>query len=227
MSIPASEASGAHVLIPVKRLARAKSRLAPRLEAIERRLLALAMLEDTIRAAAASPVVGRITVVTPDASAARRARACGVAVLVEEAGLDNARSPLNAALHAAARQVRAESDPPTLIVLQADLPALRPDELTAAVGQAAGGRAIVADHAGTGTTALIVHGREAQLIPRFGPWSAREHQRGGAVSLDGHWPGLRCDVDTPDDLRRVHHLGVGAATAALLAALDDSDWHTA
>lgn len=240
MSTPPIKASGAHVLIPVKRLERAKSRLAPRLEAVERRLLALAMLEDTLSAANASPLVGRITVITPDQSAARRALSCGVAVLSEDDVLTDdvmlaqdmtcvpsMGSPLNAALEAAARRVRAEFDPPTLIVLQADLPALRAKDLTAAVEEAAGGRAIVADHSGVGTTTLIVPGQGAELMPRFGPWSAIEHQRGGAVSLAGDWPGLRYDVDTPDDLRHVHRLGVGPVTTALLATLGDSDWNTA
>ncbi|WP_024796665.1 2-phospho-L-lactate guanylyltransferase [Tomitella biformata] len=229
MSTRASADSGVHVLIPVKHLARAKSRLAPRLEAVERKLLALAMLEDTLRAATASPLVGSITVVTPDESAARRAHACGVAVLAEEAlpAVAPALGPLNAALDAAARQVRANSTPSSLMVLQADLPALRPEELTAAIAQAAGRRALVADYSGIGTTTLIVPGPRAELTPRFGPWSAREHERGGAVPLVGDWPGLRSDVDTPGDLRRVHRLGVGPATTALLAALDDSDWNTA
>lgn len=238
MSTRADADRGAHVLIPVKRLARAKSRLAPRLEPIERKLLALAMLEDTLRAASASPLVGRITVVTPDESAASRARGLGVDVLSESTLLPSAppgvrrhphhpHNPLNAALDAASRRVRVEYSPSTLVVLQADLPALRPQELTTAIALAAGGRAIVADHSGTGTTTLIVPGEGEDLCPRFGPWSAREHQRGGARALTGDWPGLRSDVDTPEDLRRVHLLGVGSATAALLEALDESDWHTA
>lgn len=229
MSTRADADSGAHVLIPVKRLARAKSRLAPRLEPIERRLLALAMLEDTLAAAAASPLVDRITVVTPDAAAARLARELGIGVLEEATLTPTAEdsSPLNAALDAAARQIRSASPPATLVVLQADLPALRAQELTAAIAQAAGDRAVVADFAGIGTTALIVPAADARLRPRFGPWSAREHQRGGAVELTGDWPGLRSDVDTAEDLRRAHSLGVGRATAALLDALDESDWHTA
>ena len=28
----------------------------------------------------------------------------------------------------------------------------------------------------------------------------------------GAWPGLRCDIDTPDDLMVARRLGVGAAT---------------
>ena len=34
----------------------------------------------------------------------------------------------------------------------------------------------------------------------------------GAIELTGAWPGLRCDIDTPDDLMVARRLGVGAAT---------------
>lgn len=226
MSTRRSEASGAHVLIPVKHLAGAKSRFAPNLGVAQRKLLALAMLEDTVRAAGSCPAVGRITVVTPDESAADHARSCGALVLAEAPPAPDA-SPLNSALDAAAKRLQAEFAPATLVVLQADLPALRAAELSAAIADSAGGRAIVADHSGTGTTALIVPGPGAPLNPRFGPWSALEHQRGGALALVGDWPGLRSDVDTASDLRRVLGLGVGPATAALLASLDDIDWNTA
>src|SRR6476660_3171646 len=33
-----------------------------------------------------------------------------------------------------------------------------------------------------------------------------------AIDLTGAWPGLRCDIDTPDDLLVARRLGVGAAT---------------
>ena len=35
----------------------------------------------------------------------------------------------------------------------------------------------------------------------------------GAVELQGTWPGLRCDIDTPDDLVQATLLGLGTATA--------------
>jgi 2-phospho-L-lactate guanylyltransferase len=48
----------------------------------------------------------------------------------------------------------------------------------------------------------------------FGVDSAGRHRDSGAVELVGTWPGLRCDIDTPDDLAEARTLGVGAATAA-------------
>jgi 2-phospho-L-lactate guanylyltransferase len=50
------------------------------------------------------------------------------------------------------------------------------------------------------------------LDPLFGPDSAELHRHSGAIELTGAWPGLRCDVDTPDDLLAARRLGVGAAT---------------
>ncbi|MGZ4583781.1 MAG: 2-phospho-L-lactate guanylyltransferase, partial [Mycobacterium sp.] len=51
----------------------------------------------------------------------------------------------------------------------------------------------------------------------FGSDSSARHRRSGAIELTGAWPGLRCDVDTPDDLAAARRLGVGAATARALA----------
>jgi 2-phospho-L-lactate guanylyltransferase len=75
-------------------------------------------------------------------------------------------------------------------------------------------RCFVADAAGTGTTLLTAAG--VPLDPRFGRDSAAAHAGAGAVPLDGGWPGLRRDVDTPADLAAAVRLGVGTATAALL-----------
>ena len=51
------------------------------------------------------------------------------------------------------------------------------------------------------------------LAPRFGTDSARRHRDSGAVELTGAWPGLRHDIDTPEDLAQARRLGLGAATA--------------
>jgi hypothetical protein len=79
--------------------------------------------------------------------------------------------------------------------LQADLPALRPAELAAAIAAADGKRAFVPDRQGTGTTLLIAAPGEP-LDPRFGVGSAAAHRSSGAIELIGDWPTLRCDVDT-------------------------------
>jgi 2-phospho-L-lactate guanylyltransferase len=102
--------------------------------------------------------------------------------------------------------------------LSSDLPALRPDELAAALGAAlAVPRAFVADAHGTGTTLLT--GVRTDLCPRFGPDSARAHRASGAVELTGSWPGLVRDVDTDADLRAAVALGAGSRTTGLLDRL--------
>jgi 2-phospho-L-lactate guanylyltransferase len=90
-----------------------------------------------------------------------------------------------------------------------------PQDLAAASRGARGGRAFVADSAGTGTT-LLAAASPAALSPSYGPGSRARHLDGGAVELTGP-PALRRDVDTPDDLRDALRLGVGTRTAAVAA----------
>lgn len=197
------------LVIAVKRLAAAKTRLAPVFSAGTREDVVLAMLVDTITAASAVPALHEITVVTPDEVAATAARDLGARVLIDPTPQDH-RDPLNNAISAAEAEVRKVT--PNVVVLQGDLPALQPHELAEAI--AAGRehrRSFVCDRQGTGTTALLAFG--VALDPRFGPDSAHHHRRSGAVELTGAWPGLRCDIDTPEDLAAARRLGVGAATA--------------
>ena len=52
-------------------------------------------------------------------------------------------------------------------------------------------------------------------------WSAARHRASGAVALDGAWPSLRRDVDTPADLAAALRLGVGAHTRAAACRVCD------
>ena len=201
------------VLIAVKRLTAAKTRLAPVLSASARESLVLAMLVDTVTAAAAVPAVSSITVVTPDPDAAAAARELGAQALLDPTP-DGHPDPLNNALSAA----ETASLVPNIVVLQGDLPALRTDELTEALAAARRHpRSFVSDRHGTGTSALFAFG--VPLDPRFGVESTRRHADSGAAELTGSWPGLRCDIDTPDDLASALHLGLGPATHRVVGAL--------
>lgn len=202
----------AGLIIAVKRLAAAKTRLAPLLSATAREELVVAMLVDTITAALASPAVQSVTVVTPDPAAARIVRGLGAAVLMDPTGPDH-HDPLNNALSIAEAAVSV--DVTNIAVIQGDLPALRSDELTEAIIEAlAHPRSFIADRHRTGTSALFAFG--SPLDPRFGADSAQRHADSGAVELTGSWPGLRYDIDTPDDLSAALEVGVGAATARAL-----------
>jgi 2-phospho-L-lactate guanylyltransferase len=221
------------VIVPVKRLAVAKSRLrgaafAPHAGHAARHgadeaheALVLAMALDTIAAALTSPVVGRVVVVTPDAVTGEEATLLGAEIIpdVPDAGLN----PALAYAAAHVRRTGPAGTEPGVAALAADLPALRGEELTAALrlaeasaqplGRRALARSFVADSAGTGTV-LLAAPSGAVLEPCFGPASAEAHAASGAVPLTGQWPSLRRDVDTPTDLAAAFVLGVGPRTAA-------------
>jgi 2-phospho-L-lactate guanylyltransferase len=246
------------VLLPVKVLARAKSRLAV-LAGDRRGELALALASDTVTAVLACPEVARVVVVTSDPEAGPLLAALGAIVVPDEpadrsASLGNAslgntgfedtgpentgalrgasgagvlgdlgvQDLLNAALrHGAA--VAARRWPGTgLAALTADLPAVRPAELAAALraaGAAPGLAAFVPDAACVGTTLYAVP-PGGEFRPLFGGASRARHAAAGAIELDlGAFTGLRRDVDTPDDLREALSLGTGPFTRAVAADL--------
>ena len=98
----------------------------------------------------------------------------------------------------------------------ADLPALRPDDLDAALADSpAEAPGFVADAAGIGTT--LYAAPHDLFDPRFGVGSRLVHLRAGATEIEGELRTLRHDVDDLDDLRRVLGLGVGPQTAAAAA----------
>lgn len=201
------------LIIAVKRLAAAKTRLAPVFSAPRRESVVLAMLVDTMTAAARVSSLRSITVITPDDVAAAAATEFGAQVLADPTPPDDP-DPLNSAITAAAHAVTSSEagSVPNTVVLQGDLPALQTQELAEAISAARHHqRSFVADRLGTGTAVLCAFG--TTLEPRFGPDSAARHRRSGAVELTGAWPGLRCDVDTPADLAAARQLGVGPATA--------------
>lgn len=203
------------VVIPVKLLARAKSRLIGLADEY-RSALVLAMAADTVAAAVRADGVGAVLVVTDDPAVGAVAASLGALVLPDEpaAGLNDALS--HGALHArAAWPERGRAG------LAADVPAARPEELTAALNAAADlGAAFVPDADGTGTV-LYTAAPGNEFRPRFGPRSRDRHLASGAAELGPDMlklTGLRTDVDTIEDLRRAAALGVGPRTRALLSA---------
>lgn len=210
-----------HALIAVKELSRAKSRLAPGLSPADRKRLVLAMLADTVTAARGVDAIQSVTVVTPDPSVMHVARGLGADVLADppcrRSNGSSAQHELNVALASATDRVRATLGAVDVMVLQADLPALRTRELADAIDIAPFGRSIVIDHHGSGTSALFLRDPRALLRPMFGSKSAIRHIDDGAVALQGCWPGLRLDVDTVDDLLNADRLGVGDATRVVLS----------
>ncbi|MFG2575977.1 2-phospho-L-lactate guanylyltransferase [Streptomyces sp. NPDC048481] len=203
------------LVIPLKPLALAKSRLADTAADGLRPGLALAFAEDTVAAALASPGVRDVAVVTDDALAARSLAALGARIVPDEP-----RAGLNAALAHGAAAVRAFRPDSALAALNADLPALRPPELARVLEAAAEfPRAFLADAAAIGTT-LLTAAPTSALRPAFGVDSRARHRARGAeeLRLDAV-DSVRQDVDTGEDLRAALALGVGPRTAAATARL--------
>ncbi|MFI9820319.1 2-phospho-L-lactate guanylyltransferase [Streptomyces sp. NPDC052013] len=203
------------LVVPLKPLAQAKSRLSDTADDGLRPGLALAFAQDTVTAALACAAVRDVVVVTEDALAARELAAQGAAVIPDEP-----RGGLNAALAHAATEARTARRAGAVAALNADLPALRPREL-ARVLESAGAfpRAFLADAAGTGTT-LLTAAPDRELRPLFGPDSRARHRASGAVELlVDAVDSVRQDVDTGEDLRAALALGVGPHTAAAAARL--------
>jgi 2-phospho-L-lactate/phosphoenolpyruvate guanylyltransferase len=194
-----------HLVVPVKDAGQAKSRLdtpAP----LRRTDLARAVASDTVEAACTAVGADLVTVVTSDAVAAQVARDLGARVVPDPA------DGLNAAV--AAGWEDAPDEPGHRVgwaALLGDLPALRPDDLRAALAECGRHRsAVVPDAEGTGT--VLLTSTVAPPVPRFGPGSAARHAGAGAEVLPLDLPRLRRDVDLADDLRVALSLGVGRHT---------------
>ena len=197
------------VVVPVKRLHLAKTRLSSYGDE-RRQALALAFAADVVLAALE---VARVLVVTDDESAASVLTALGATVVS-----DDPDAGLNPALEHGSELLRAGSPLLGVATLSADLPALRADDLAAALAQVAPTqRGFVADVDGTGTT-LLAAGPRASLLAAYGPGSRAGHLASGAVELLAA-DSLRRDVDTPADLMAAVALGVGPHTAAAVRGL--------
>jgi 2-phospho-L-lactate guanylyltransferase len=197
------------VVVPVKALPAAKSRLASTVrDSRTHDQLVRAIRADTLAAAAHAEGVARILVVA-DVDGVEAVEAAEVIVQGEPG--------LNAGLREAAAYAAARWPGDGVAALVADLPALQPEHLGEALRLAAGAdAAFVADSSGEGTTLLTARPGTA-LAPSFGAGSALRHAQ-HALSVVGA-PGLRQDVDTESDLFRALELGSGPMTRAAAAAV--------
>ena len=203
------------LVIPLKPLARAKSRLSDTAADGLRPGLALAFAQDTVAAALACPAVRDVAVVTGDTLAGRELSLLGARIVPDEPA-----GGLNAALAHGASAVRSRRPQSAVAALNADLPALRPLELARVLDAAAEfPRAFLPDAAAIGTT-LLAAGPAWELLPAFGTDSRARHRASGAaeLALDAV-DSVRQDVDTGDDLRAALALGVGPRTAVVAARL--------
>jgi len=201
------------VLVPVKPPSVAKSRLGG-LGDRSRRELATAFAVDTVAAVQACEVVDRVLVVTDDHLLARGLSDLGAEVIPDGT------SDLNGTLVQAAAELHRRDPRLRLVALCADLPALRPDELARALAASDPERmSFVSDQERQGTTTVVSPTLE-HFRPAFGTGSRRQHLDADAHEVDEvDVPGLRRDVDDPDDLAAALDLGVGPRTAMVATAL--------
>jgi 2-phospho-L-lactate guanylyltransferase len=190
------------VAVPLRGLEAAKSRLGGQLDAEERLDLVTGLLERTLAAAAATPAVDHVLLVSPDPSALELAVSLGAEPL-----RDPGRG-LNEALETA-RDHALAAGAKTFIALPADLPRVSPDAITEMTDGAEAARipgrgivVLVPDRHGTGTNGLLLS--PPNVIPfSFGRGSRARHLAAaaavGAVAVEIDGP-LTLDVDTPDDL---------------------------
>jgi 2-phospho-L-lactate guanylyltransferase len=191
----------AAIVVPF-RGAGAKLRLAP-MPARQRGALALAMLGDVL---AACRAVGRTTVVTDDQAAMRLARQLGCRPLADPG--EGQGAAVAAAL---------DGQPGRILVVNADVPCVLPQDLRALLrATPAGGLALVEAVDGT-TNALGLAGAGC-FASLYGPGSAARFLAHAPESLAVSIPNLADDVDTLADLRRVG-LRTGPRTQAAISAL--------
>jgi 2-phospho-L-lactate/phosphoenolpyruvate guanylyltransferase len=196
------------LIVPVKGPPAAKSRLHPP-DGVARADLAHAFALDTITAAITCIPPAHLVVVTGDELTAAFVHDQGSTVVADSG------DGLNPAIGQGITHVDRVLGPGPTAVLLGDIPTLRPEDLTEALGScAAHPRAFVPDTSGIGTVLLAALTPQG-LHPRFGPASAREHAR-ECVRLDLDLPALRTDVDDDVALRRALDIGVGRYTAAVL-----------
>lgn len=186
-----------------------KSRLAPGLAPGERSGLVHSMLAHVLEALSATSEVDRVAVVGGE-----YAHLPPQVTQLEDSG-----GGLNQALtHAAG--LAAASGATRVLIVHADLPRLRSEEVTALIeGSRAHGIAIAPDHRGTGTNALCAP-LPLPLELKFGPGSFARHLQQAAVlgmmPAVIRLPGLAFDLDELEDLRvyedteRLEHLDLAA-----------------
>ncbi|HEX2049337.1 MAG TPA: 2-phospho-L-lactate guanylyltransferase [Actinomycetota bacterium] len=202
-------------LLPVKRLDRAKARLAAQLGDAARREVAAALLDDALTLCSSVGFL-RWWVVSDDPAVLRRAA---------DRGLDTLRDGgrgLNAAL-AAGAVAAARAGAASVTIVPADVPLARADDLADVVDTGATSDVVVVPaRSGGGTNALHL-APPGVMDPEFGPESLRAH----VTRADRL--GVRCsvlpsarlglDVDTIDDVDALlAHPGAGDTHAGRVLA---------
>ncbi len=207
-------------LIPMKELAQAKMRLAGELDAAQRAELALAMLTDVLAACTESGCFDVISVISNDSEVFWHVRERGAKPLAEPATLSGLNESLTFGQRYLARRIAVDE----LVVLPADIPLARAEDIRAvvdALGTGAGPRAVLVRSRDNGTNALAMRPPEGVSM-HYGRDSADAHraaaEAAGIEVIEIENDRLAYDIDAPEDLAELPALAVGAATRGWLEA---------
>jgi len=193
-------------VVPVKRFDRAKSRLAPVLDAASRERVARELFEHVASVLAAPAVVDAVAIVTDSDKAAALAAARGALALPDPEGARTLADRVDFALAEIARRGAAVA-----VVLMSDLPTLDPEDVRALVRDFGPGALRVApDERGHHTNALALR-LPPPFATAFGDAESfrRHRERAEAAGLSTEIvrrPGLAFDVDTPEDYETLARL---------------------
>ncbi|MBA2349403.1 MAG: 2-phospho-L-lactate guanylyltransferase [Solirubrobacterales bacterium] len=199
-------------VLPVKRFAVAKARLATDLSSGTRRALVEAMVTDVLVALRRAKEIDQVLVVTGDLAVEAVAHGYDAHTVADpEEASHSAAAGLGIA-EAVARGAR------RVLLVPGDTPALNPLQLDALLARTAPdpqpSLVVVPDRHGDGTNALALSPPQV-ITPAFGPGSRQIHEDAGAAAgaqvRVEELPSLALDVDTAEDLE------------ALRLAL--ADWH--
>lgn len=188
-----------HAVVPIKNPAFGKTRLAPVLDARERRALCQFLARRTVDVCVTAFGAAMTIVVTSAPDIARYAVQAGVQVVPEGAGADD----LNAAIALGIARARSEGADAVLVV-PADLALVNVAELRAAAESIppAPGCLIVPDRHESGTNLLGLAPPDQDLLS-FGERSLHRHTdlavRAGYEVRFYRSPSLALDLDIPED----------------------------
>jgi 2-phospho-L-lactate guanylyltransferase len=206
-------------VVPAKRFALAKQRLAAVLSKSERTKLAQTMFQDVLATLSATPEISGIVVVSEDPVARTLTADTDIRLVgnVLEAGINNA-----------VLQGLRTLDPAraSALVVPADVPFATAEEIGAVVHQLRKHPLVLVPALSDGGTNAIAARSPALIEPRFGENSFHHHQvaarrRGldcGVVRAEG----LGRDIDRPEDLIVPPTVRKNTLTAALLRDLNVS-----
>lgn len=204
------------ILVPVKRFEAAKTRLSPALAPKDRSALASAMLEDTLQVLKGLSGIDGIALVTREPLAIKLAKSLDILAIEDTA------SDLNGALELGRSTLLDAAPDASVLVLPADLPGLRAEDVETLIAAHAVNQApvIVPAHDGDGTNALLTASGN-HIAYEFGPASYKRHlarlsaQDDRALTLG--LPSFARDIDLPEDLGTLKQLPGGRKSAHVLA----------